>query len=197
MGRLRRAELAGYSIAAAGLVADVAFDASITAYLLLMATAVLALTLVMIGFVELGARTSPAGFRVILAIGALGVVGYAALSVAGALGLATVDASRAAEGPLALLAFSMILLGLPLAAVNGLAGAWLTALPRWVGVLAGLGWALTGIGLLLEGSSSPLTAVGGFGYALLYPLWGALIGRRFAAVRSDTARSSPIATSRF
>ena len=186
MGRLRRAELAGYSIAALGLVAAVSFDAAITLYLLSMASAVLALAPVMSGFVQLGARASPAGFRVILAIGALGVVGYAALSVAGALGLAKLDASGAAEGPLALLAFSMILLGLPLAAANGLGGMWLTAVPRWVGVLAGLAWALTGIGLLLEGSSSPLTAVGGFGYQLLFPLWGALIGRRYAALRSGS-----------
>jgi hypothetical protein len=49
---------------------------------------------------------------------------------------------------------------------------------------------LSGVGLLLGGASHPLTYLGGIGYTFLFPIWGLVMGRRFAVLRSGRALGS-------
>jgi hypothetical protein len=78
----------------------------------------------------------------------------------------------------------MLVFGVWLAGSALFAGRWLTRVPRSLGVLCGLGWAIAATGILLGGAEHPLVQVGGVAYQLVFPVWGLLIGRRFAAVRS-------------
>jgi hypothetical protein len=84
----------------------------------------------------------------------------------------------------------MLIIGLWLVTATALAGQWLPPSRRWFGFVCGLGFGLAGVGLLLGGSQHALTAIGGIGYQLLFPIWGVLIGRRFGAIRSEATAST-------
>jgi hypothetical protein len=114
---------------------------------------------------------------------------FAGDTLALAAGLVTFDESRAATGAFAVVAGAMIVYGLWLSVAPILAGDWLRPLSRWLGVVAGLGWAAAGLGLVLGGSNHPLVAPGGVGYQLLFPVWGLVIARLFGAIRSEGDRS--------
>jgi len=190
MARIRWAELGGYAIAFAGVVAAVTFDAARPIFYLATGLMVLAFAPVMLGFYELGGRT-PRGLALGgLSIGILAVLVFAASFVGGSAGLFTMDETRRAEGSLAIFSVAMLIFGLWLMAAPVLAGPWLTPIPRWLGVVCGLAWVLEGLGLLTGGSQNPLTTIGGIGVQLLFPIWGAVVSRRFAAIRSDLAQRS-------
>lgn len=195
MERIGWAELGGYAIALAGLMAIVSIVAAPGApYVLSMAVMGLVLAPVMLGFYELGGRAPLGLARLALTIGVGAVLLFAATMIALAVGLVTFDETRAAEGAFAITAICMLTIGLWLAAATALAGKWLTPGRRWFGFVCGLGFGLAGIGLLLGGSQSSLTTVGGIGYQLLFPIWGVLIGRRFGAIRSEDTASSVAAS---
>lgn len=195
MESIRWAELCGYAIALAGLVAIVCIAAAPGApYVLAMAVMGLALAPVMLGFYELGGRAPLGPARVALTIGVAAVLLFASTMITLAVGLVTFDETRAAEGAFAITAICMLIIGSRLAAATALAGQWLPPGRRWFGFVCGLGVGLAGIGLLLGGNQHSLTTVGGIGYQLLFPIWGVLIGRRFGATRSQATASSVAAS---
>jgi hypothetical protein len=197
MERIRWAELGGYAIALAGLMAIVCIAAAPGApYVISMAVMGLALTPVMLGFYELGGRASLRPARVALTIGVAAVLLFAAMMISLAVGLVTFDETRPAQGAFAITAICMLIIGFWLVAATALAGQWLTPGRRWFGFVCGLGFGLAGIGLLLGGSQHSLTTVGGIGYQLLFPIWGVLIGRRFRTIRSEATASSVAASAR-
>jgi hypothetical protein len=157
------------------------------AYLISLAVMALGLVPVMLAFYELGGRTPERLARVALTLGAATVLVFGADTLAFAAGLVTFDESRAATGAFALAAGSMLVFGLWLAGAPLLAGPWLTPIPRWLGVVCGLGWTLSGVGLLLGGSTHPLVAPGGIGYQLLFPVWGLVVARLFRHLASGRA----------
>jgi hypothetical protein len=155
-------------------------------YLLSVAAMVLGLAPVMLGFYELGGRVPRPLARGALAIGTAAIGLFVALTVAAAMALVTFDEVGPAAGAFAMLAICMLVFGVWLAGAALFAGGWLTEAPRLLGVLCGLGWAVAAIGILLGGAEHPLVQVGGVAYQLVFPIWGVLIGRRFAALRSAT-----------
>jgi len=169
---VRVAAQAAYLIAIAGLVALVAiglFFADISAFGPVNDLALLAMTLalapVMLGFYELGGRTPTGLARLALVSGIAAVIGWSVL-----------QALMIGE------AVALFVMGMWLSGANLLAGAWLTPLVRWLGVVAGIGFILFGLGLLLGGVSHPLTYAGGIGYQILFPIWAFLLGRRLTAI---------------
>jgi hypothetical protein len=190
MDPVRWAEAGGYTIALAGVVAAFTFDAAINVYYLSMTVMVLAVGPIAIAGYQLEGRSVGTPARAAWAAGGLVIVVFAATFLALAAGLVTGDTSRGVEGAYAVFAVAMLVFGLWLVAALILAGPWLTPIHRSLGVVGGLAWAVAGAGLLLGGGSHPLTIVGGIGFQLLFPIWGVLIGRLFAVIRSDPARRS-------
>ena len=137
----------------------------------------LALAPVMFGFYELGGRTPITAARVSLVSGVAAVLVWSIVQVAMVLGLVTFDYVRPAIGGFAIEAVALIVIGAWLSGANLLAGPWLPGRLRWLGAMAGFGFALLGLGLLLGGLKHTLTYLGGVGYQLLFPLWGLLLGR--------------------
>lgn len=181
---LRWAEVGGDAIAVAGLVGAVTFDAAISVYYLSLAVMVLGLMPVLLAFYELGGRAG-----LIVARGWISAAILAALAIGGAFlafagGVVAVDASRV-EGPLAFFGVALFALyALSLGGASVLAGQWLTAIPRWLAVIAALFSAVTAIGVVL-GGGNPLASGGGLGFQLLVPIWGLVIGRLFSTIRSE------------
>jgi hypothetical protein len=177
-------------VAAAGIVALVAaslFLASAGAaygtvddIALLVMT--LALAAVMGTFYELGGRTP---LRLAQASLVSAIIAVLAWSIVQALligGAATFADDVAATGAFAIQAVAVAVIGLWLTGANLLAGSWLTTPPRWLGIVAGVGVVVFGVGLLAGGAFHPLTVVGGVGYQVLLPLWALLLARRLPAV---------------
>jgi len=186
---VRVAAQAAYLIAIAGLVALVAiglFFADISAFGPVNDLALLAMTLalapVMLGFYELGGRTPTGLARLALVSGIAAVIGWSVLQALMIGGAVSFDYERGATGAFAGEAVALFVMGMWLSGANLLAGAWLTPLVRWLGVVAGIGFILFGLGLLLGGVSHPLTYAGGIGYQILFPIWAFLLGRRLTAI---------------
>ena len=74
---------------------------------------------------------------------------------------------------------AFIVIGLWLVGAPLLAGPWLPGPLRWLGALGGLGFVLTGVGLLAGGTTNPLTWLGGVGFELVFPIWALLMSRIF------------------
>ena len=58
------------------------------------------------------------------------------------------------------------------------------ALPRglpWIGLIAGVGWLLSGVGALMGGSQNLPFSIGPLGIFLVSPLWAIWLGRRLLA----------------
>jgi len=187
-GVVRRAAMAAYVIAAAGLVATltiILFFAigqpwgTLNDIALLVAT--LAIPPLMLAFWELGGLTPTPLALVAQLSGWVAVIAWCvtqALFIAGVLDL---DYDHPAAGGLAVEAVAMIVIGLWIAGANLLAGSWLNSI-RWFGVAAGLGFVLLPIGLILGGASHPLAYAGGSGYSIVFPVWAFLMGRHLTAI---------------
>ena len=55
-----------------------------------------------------------------------------------------------------------------------------TALPRgltWIGLIAGAGWLMSGVGALIGGSQNLLSSIGPLGIFFVYPVWAIWLGR--------------------
>ena len=180
---VRRAALAAYVVAAAGLVAVVTIILFFTSgqpwgtvndmALLVMTAAIAPL---MLAFWELGGLTPTPLARMAQVSGWIAV---AAWCVTQALFIADVlefDYERPATGALAVESVALIVIGLWIAGANLLAGSWLNSI-RWFGVVAGLGFVLLPIGMLLGGLDHPLTYAGGIGSSIVLPVWAFLMGR--------------------
>jgi len=180
---VRRAALAAYVVAAAGLVAVVTIILFFTSgqpwgtvndmALLVMTAAIAPL---MLAFWELGGLTPTPLARMAQVSGWIAV---AAWCVTQALFIADVlefDYERPATGALAVESVALIVIGLWIAGANLLAGSWLNSI-RWFGVVAGLGFVLLPIGMLLGGLDHPLTYAGGIGSSIVLPVWAFLMGK--------------------
>ncbi|HEY8869290.1 MAG TPA: hypothetical protein VIM30_07850 [Candidatus Limnocylindrales bacterium] len=137
----------------------------------------LAIAPIMLGFYELGGRTPIGLARLSLAGGIGAVVVWSIVQTAMIVGVLSFDYGRPAIGAYALESIALLVIGAWLAGANPLAGPWLRPVPRWLGMLSGLGFIGVGVGLILGGITHPLTYIGGIGYQVLFPLWAVLIGR--------------------
>jgi hypothetical protein len=185
---VRRAVVAAYVAAAAGLVAAVTIIlffgigqplGTLNDIALLVMTA--AIPLLMLAFWELGGRT-PTPLALTAQVG--GWIAVIVWCVAQALmiaGVLSFDYNDAATGGLLVEAMALIVIGLWISGANLLAGPWLTAI-RWFGVAAGLGFVLLPIGLILGGVDHPLTYAGGVGYSIVFPVWAFLMGRHLTSI---------------
>ena len=181
---VRLAAQAAFVIAIAGLVGLVTITLFFTVgqpfgtlndlSLLVM---MLALAPVMLGFYELGGRTSLIPARLSLAAGIGAVVVWSIDQLAMILGLVTFDYAQGATGAFALEALTLIIVGAWLIGASLLAGPWLKPILRWLGALSGIGFVVFAAGLLLGGVDHPLTYLGGVGYQVIFPIWAFLLSR--------------------
>ena len=149
-----------------GLVNDVA---------LLVMT--LALGPVMATFYELGGRTPLRLAQASRASGIAAVLAWAGVQVLMVAGFLTFDREAPATGGLAVQALAVGVIGLWITGADLLAGPWLPAATRWLGVVTGIGVVAFAAGLLFGGTQQPLTDVGRLGYQVLLPAWGWLLFR--------------------
>lgn len=185
---VRRAVIAAYVVAAAGLVAMVTIVlflmigqpwGTLNDAALLVVTA--AIPPLMLAFWELGGLTPTPLALVALISGWIAVVVWCVVQALMIAGVLTFDYEHAATGGLAVEAVALIVIGLWIAGANLLAGGWLSSI-RWLGVASGFGFVLLPIGLILGGVDHPLTYAGGIGYSIILPVWAFLMGRHLAAI---------------
>jgi len=180
---VRRAALAAYVVAAAGLVAVVTIILFFTSgqpwgtvndmALLVMTAAIAPL---MLAFWELGGLTPTPLARMAQVSGWIAVAAWCVTQALFIAGVLEFDYERPATGALAVESVALIVIGLWIAGANLLAGSWLNSI-RWFGVVAGLGFVLLPIGMLLGGLDHPLTYAGGIGSSIVLPVWAFLMGR--------------------
>jgi hypothetical protein len=144
----------------------------------------------MLAFWELGGLTPTAFAVVAQAAGWLAVATWVVVHALFILGGLTFDYAAPAANGLAIESVAQIVIGLWIAGASLLAGAWL-GWQRWLGLVTGLGWALTGVGLLAGGMNHPLSYAGGIGYLLLFPVWAFVMGRLFSAIGSGADSPPP------
>jgi len=144
----------------------------------------------MLAFWELGGWTPTPLALLAQTAGWLAVATWAVVHALFILGRLTFDYAAPATDGLAIESFAQIVIGLWIAGASLLAGAWL-GWQRWLGLLTGLGWVLTGVGLLAGGMNHPLSYAGGIGYLLLFPAWAFVMGRLFSAIGSGAGSPRP------
>jgi hypothetical protein len=147
----------------------------------------LAIAPIMLGSYELGGVTPLWPARASLAGGIAAVLLWSAITLAMVGGFVSFDYEHAATGAFLYQNLALIVIGLWLTGAPPLAGPWLPTPLRWLGALSGLGFVLTGIGLIQGGMASPIAYVGGIGYQLLFPIWAWLMAGIFrsqAALRA-------------
>ncbi len=136
-----------------------------------------ALAPLMLAFWELGGVTPTPLALVAQVSGWIAVAVWCLTDALMILGFVTFDYSAAATGAFAVQTVALVVIGLWVAGANLLAGPWLTRSPRWLGVVAGIGSALVGLGLLAGGMQHPLAYLGGLGYLIIFPIWAFLMAR--------------------
>jgi hypothetical protein len=185
---VRRAVVAAYAAAAAGLVAAVTIAlffaigqpwGTVNDVALLIMTA--AIPVLMVAFWELGGLTPTPLALAAQVTGWLAAVAWCVVQALMIVGVLAFDYEHAASGGLLVEAVALIVIGLWIAGANLLAGPWLNAI-RWFGVAAGLGFALLPVGLIAGGVDHPLTYAGGVGYSIVFPVWAFLMGRHLSAI---------------
>lgn len=130
----------------------------------------------MLAFYELGGLTPTRLAQLAQASGWLAVIVWCAVHLLFIAGVVTFDYDAPATGAMALEQAALVVIGLWIAGANLLAGAWLSWI-RWLGVVAGIGLALVGAGLVLGGMSHPLNYAGSIGYLIALPVWAFLLAR--------------------
>jgi hypothetical protein len=185
---VRRAAVAAYVAAAAGLVAAIPIILFFVAgqpWGTLNDTALLVMTaaipFLMIAFWELGGRTPTPLALAAQITGWIAVIAWCVAQALMIVGVLSFDYNDAASGGLLVEAVALVVIGLWIAGANLLAGTWLTSI-RWFGVAAGLGFVILPVGLILGGVDHPLTYAGGVGYSIVFPVWAFLMGRHLSAI---------------
>lgn len=188
---VQRAIVAAYVAAAAGVAAAVTIVLFFTAgqpwgtlndIALLVMTA--AIPVLMLAFWELGGLTPTPLALAAQVSGWIAVIAWCVIQTLFIAGSVDFDYERPATGALALESYALVVIGLWIAGANLLAGPWLDA-NRWRGVIAGIGFVLLPIGMLLGGLDHPLTYAGGIGYSIVFPIWALLMGRHLSRISSD------------
>lgn len=185
---VQRAVVAAYIAAAAGSAATITIIlffwvgppwGTLNDLALLVMTA--AIPVLMLAFWELGGLT-PTPLAVVAQVsGWLAVVVWCVIHALFVAGVLDFDYARAATGALAIESVALMVIGLWIAGANVLAGPWLNAI-RWSGVVAGIGFVLLPIGMLIGGVDHPLSYAGGVGYAIVFPIWAFVMGRHLARI---------------
>jgi hypothetical protein len=190
--RVGRAAQAAYLAAAAGAVALVAAGLSLVAggsFGIVANVGFLVMTLaiapIMLGSYELGGVTPLWPARVSLAGGLAAVLVWSVLDLGSILGLVRFDYAAGLTGAALVESIATAVIGAWLIGAPLLAGPWLPFHLRWLGAVAGLGFFVGGVGLLLGGTSLAVTAASGLTY--LFPLWAYLVARVFSS-RARPAR---------
>jgi hypothetical protein len=147
---------------------------------------VLSLGPVMLAHYELGGIVPLWPARLSLAGALAAAFGWVLLQAAFALGFVQFDYEHAGTGAFAVSNLLQAVIGLWIGGASLLAGRWLPAVVRVLGIVAGTGTVLLSIGLLLGGLGHPLSAVGGIGYQVVLPIWAFLLARVFRA-RAEAA----------
>ena len=185
---VRRAAVAAYVAAGAGLAAAVAIVlffiagqpwGTLNDIALLVMTA--AIPVLMLAFWELGGLTPTPLALAAQVSGWIAVIVWCVIHAFFIAGAVDFDYERPATGALAIESVALVVIGLWIAGANLLAGPWLDA-NRWRGLIAGIGFVLLPIGMLLGGLDHPLTYVGGIGYSLVFPIWAFLMGRHLTRI---------------
>ncbi|MDP9271806.1 MAG: hypothetical protein M3P14_12710 [Chloroflexota bacterium] len=96
-------------------------------------------------------------------------------------GPVTLDYGHPAVSALAVEAWATVYIGLWIVGANIVAGGWLPWI-RWIGLAAGIGTALMGYGLLVDGTASPWTSPAGAGSQVLLPIWAFLMARHLGHI---------------
>ncbi len=181
---VRRAAIAAYVVAGGGLLALVTIGlffaigqpwGTLNDLVLLVMTA--AVAPMMLAFWELGGVTPTPLALVAQVSGWIAVAAWCLTDALMILGVVQFDYGAAATGAFAVQTVALVVIGLWVARANLLAGPWLTRSPRWLGVVAGIGSAFVGLGLLLGGMQHPLSYLGGLGYLIVFPIWAFLMAR--------------------
>jgi hypothetical protein len=133
----------------------------------------------MVGSYELGGVVPLWPARLSLGSGILACLVYAGIHLAFGLGLVHVGDTVPPAAIIVALGVSFVVIGLWLIGAPLLAGPWLPGPLRWLGALGGLGFVLTGAGLIVGPMLNPLTALGGAGFELVFPIWALLMARVF------------------
>jgi hypothetical protein len=144
----------------------------------------------MLAFWELGGWTPTPLALLAQTTGWLAVATWVVVHALFILGLLRFDYAAPATDGLAIESVAQVVIGLWIAGASLLAGAWL-GWQRWLGLLTGVGWVLTGVGLLAGGMNHPLSYAGGIGYLLLFPMWAVVMGRLFSGIASDAGSRQP------
>lgn len=195
-GIVRRAVLAAYLIAAAGLLAIVTISlffaigqpwGTLNDIALLVMTA--ALPFLMLAFWELGGLTPTPLALVAQISGWIAVLAWCVVQALMIVGVLSFDYEEAATGGLAVEAVALVVIGLWIAGANLLAGRWLNTI-RWLGLVSGLGFVLLPIGLIMGGVDHPLTYAGGVGYSIAFPVWAFLMAKHLQALL-EASEASP------
>jgi hypothetical protein len=140
----------------------------------------------MLAFYELGGRTPTPLAQAAQATGWIAILTWTIVHVLMIGGAVSFDYDAAAVGAYALWTVAILVIGLWVAGANLLGGPWLNWV-RWLGVVAGLGWVLVGVGLLSGGMNHPLSYVGGIGYQVVFPIWAFLMARNLRGELIQTA----------
>ena len=153
---------------------------------------VLSLGPVMLAHYELGGIVPLWPARLSLAGAVAAAAGWSLLQLAFVLGVVEFDYDHAATGAFAISNLLQVVLGLWIGGASLLAGTWLPATVRVLGIVAGAGTVALSVGLLLGGISHPLASAGGIGYMIVLPVWAFLLSRVFQArVREATPAREP------
>lgn len=194
---VRRAVIAAYLIAVAGLLAVVTITlffaigqpwGTLNDIALLAMTA--ALPFLMLAFWELGGLTPTPLALMAQVSGWVAVAVWCVVQALMIVGVLSFDYEDAATGGLAVEAVALVVIGLWIAGANLLAGSWLNPI-RWFGLVSGLGFVLLPIGLILGGVNHPLTYAGGVGYSITFPVWAFLMARHLQGLLQAGETSSP------
>jgi hypothetical protein len=156
-------------------------------FVLVMTAAVAPL---MLAFWELGGLTPTPLALLAQTAGWLAVATWVVVHALFIFGALTFDHNAPAADGLAIESVAQIVIGLWIAGASLLAGQWL-GWRRWLGLPAGIGWVLVGVGLLVGGMDHPFSYVGGIGYLLLFPVWAFAMGRLFSAIGSGAGSPRP------
>lgn len=143
----------------------------------------------MLAHYELGGVVPLWPARLSLAGAVAAVAAWVAIQAAMLLGAVSADRGAAATGAFADQSVLLGFVGLWVAGASLLAGRWLPATVRSLGILAGLGTIAMAVGQLLGGVDHPVTWVGGIGYQVVLPVWALFLGQVFRVHAAALAAS--------
>ncbi len=135
-----------------------------------------ALAPLMLAFYQLGGLTPTGLAQLAQTLGWASVLTFGAIQVLQLVGAVAIDWRAPAVGAFAVGSLALAYIGLWIAGANLLAGPWLGQ-ERWLGVAAGLAVVVFAAGLLRGGVDTALTALGGFGFLVLVPVWALPMAR--------------------